>query len=392
MANTFKFGNGEWAVGKETALAYNDENNNYKPLPFTFDRASTATVVNKDGLIETVGVDEPRIDFLNNTKGHLLLEPQRTNSFLQSNNFNTSWSVSNATLTGGQSGVGGSNDAWLFTASSGTNEKKIFQSSPLSGNVAVSVYAKKGTNNYLWFRGVTSGFAIRTWFNLSTGQVATDNAVSSEMVDMGNGWYRCIAIFNQDAGWDFHIGNSNQDNQVSVNTTGTIYIQYAQSEEGSYATSYIPTSGQSGGVTRSLETMPDYLDITPLNIGNSYTLFLDANLNVNENNKVFLQLVTSSSTTSFTVRNNVGGVRAYNQLDSNYPVSGIISSSNKFVIRVDGNSYKIFVKGSSLSGTLTTQRDLGKLNFIGNNTELKINNFTIDNTALSDAECQALVN
>ena len=79
MANTFKFGNGEWAVGKETALAYNDENSNFKPLPFTFDRASTATVVNKQGLIETVGIDEPRIDFLNNTKGHLLLEPQRQN-------------------------------------------------------------------------------------------------------------------------------------------------------------------------------------------------------------------------------------------------------------------------------------------------------------------------
>ena len=40
MANTFKFGNGEWAVGKETALAYNDENSNFKPLPFTFDRGS----------------------------------------------------------------------------------------------------------------------------------------------------------------------------------------------------------------------------------------------------------------------------------------------------------------------------------------------------------------
>jgi len=45
-----------------------------------------------------------------------------------------------------------------------------------------------------------------------------------------------------------------------------------------------------------------------------------------------------------------------------------------------------------LSGTLTTQRDLGSLNFYGQNTELKINNFTIDNTALSDAECEALVN
>ena len=79
MANTFKFGNGEWAVGKETALAYNDENSNFKPLPFTFDRGSSATVVNKQGLIETVGTDEPRIDFLNNTKGHLLLEPERRN-------------------------------------------------------------------------------------------------------------------------------------------------------------------------------------------------------------------------------------------------------------------------------------------------------------------------
>ena len=39
MSNTLKFGNGEWYGKKDTILAYNDENNNYKPLPFTFDRA-----------------------------------------------------------------------------------------------------------------------------------------------------------------------------------------------------------------------------------------------------------------------------------------------------------------------------------------------------------------
>ena len=106
MANTFKFGNGQWAVGKETALAYNDENSNFKPLPFSFDRGSTATVVNKNGLIETVGVDEPRIDFLNNTNGHLLLEPSRQNKLLQSNQFDTTWVSLNTTETGGQVGVG----------------------------------------------------------------------------------------------------------------------------------------------------------------------------------------------------------------------------------------------------------------------------------------------
>ena len=40
MANTLKFGNGEWYGKKDTILAYNDENSNYKPLPFDFSRAS----------------------------------------------------------------------------------------------------------------------------------------------------------------------------------------------------------------------------------------------------------------------------------------------------------------------------------------------------------------
>ena len=83
MANTLKFGAGQWATKEGSTLAYNDENDNYKPLPFTFTRASNATVVNKAGLIETVGNGIPRIDFLGNTQGALKLEPQRTNYHIQ---------------------------------------------------------------------------------------------------------------------------------------------------------------------------------------------------------------------------------------------------------------------------------------------------------------------
>ena len=72
MANTFKFGNGSWAVKDGLALAYNDESNNFKPLPFDFTRASSATRVNKQGLIETVRPNRPRIAFTANTSGHLL--------------------------------------------------------------------------------------------------------------------------------------------------------------------------------------------------------------------------------------------------------------------------------------------------------------------------------
>ena len=35
MAQKLKFGNGTWATKKGSTLAYNDENNNYKPLPFS---------------------------------------------------------------------------------------------------------------------------------------------------------------------------------------------------------------------------------------------------------------------------------------------------------------------------------------------------------------------
>ena len=81
MANTLNLGNGNWATKEDSLLAYNSENNNYKPLPFDFTRASSATRVNKDGLIETVGGGKPRIDFKDDSKGALLLEPSRTNLF-----------------------------------------------------------------------------------------------------------------------------------------------------------------------------------------------------------------------------------------------------------------------------------------------------------------------
>ena len=99
MANTLKFGNGEWYGKKDTILAYNDENNNYKPLPFDFSRASYATVVNKDGLIETVGSGEPRIDYKDNSKGALLLEPSRTNTAFPSENFSVFGSGSSTIVT-----------------------------------------------------------------------------------------------------------------------------------------------------------------------------------------------------------------------------------------------------------------------------------------------------
>jgi hypothetical protein len=373
-------------------LSFSDTNNNYKPLPFSFSRDSSGTVINKAGLIETVGSGEPRIDFKDNTKGALLLEPTRSNVSLNSSDWSGSgWIIEAATITDDEAiSPSGSQDAELLTLTGSFGRiRQDFSSLSDNTTYTISSFFKAGTAysfKMIFFNKANTETSYA--FNLQDG--TTDSGAIIE--DYGNGWYRCS--FSADSGSGVTTPTvrfaSHNTGFTGGWTTGlTIYAWGAQLEQGSYATSYIPTSGSA--VTRVYDTIPNYLDVTPLNIGNSYTLFLDADLNVNNNNSVFGIINNSIGTLSFSMRNNVGGIRLYNHIDTNYPVSGITSNTNKFVIRVDGNSYKIFVQGTSLSGTLTTQRDLGSLNFYGQITELKINNFKIDDTALSDAECESLV-
>ena len=72
---------------------------------FDFTRGSTATRVNKDGLIETVASGVPRLDYplldgVVQDCPTLLLEPQRTNSITYSEDFSdSSWNKNNATVT-----------------------------------------------------------------------------------------------------------------------------------------------------------------------------------------------------------------------------------------------------------------------------------------------------
>jgi len=386
MANTLKFGNGEWYGKKDTILAYNDENSNYKPLPFNFSRASKATVINKDGLIEEVGSGQPRIDYKDDSEGALLLEPSRTNFLTYSEDFsNNSYTKTNVTVTSGFLAPNGSTNATKLV-SSAVNGQLLFGGG--SGNTntkSVSVFAKANTS--------TSKFKIieqyysghQTLFDLNLGVVEFNNSVGSKIEDYGNGWYKCTHIQS------YTSGQTNATFAFRTNTPESLFIWGAQLEVGSYATSYIPTQGST--VTRLVDDMPNHLNINPLNIGNSYTLFLNADLNKVVNNKVFCEIENSASNDVFSIRiNNGGKVRVYNALDSAYPTSSLESNTNKWAIRIDGNSYKIFGANSSRSGTLATARNIGEIKFYGIFADLKINNFNIYNTALSDTECQALVN
>jgi len=403
MANTFKFGNGEWAVGKETALAYNDENNNFKPLPFTFDRASTATVVNKDGLIETVGTDEPRIDFLNNTKGHLLLEPQRSNYLLQSNQFDTTWVLSSSIdLTSGQTGVGGSDNAWLLKRNS-TGSRYIQQSLSLSSaQYSYSVYLKAESTNwaYVWsYDGVAS---VNVYIDLENGVIGNTsgsnlNDVSIESV--GNGWYRVTLIYTQGTTL-VRIYPAYANGSVSTGTDNGIYIQYAQLEQGSYATSYIPTSGQSGGVTRVSELPFGREDMVDLDLySTEMTWFYDINLFYKEGGTtVAPRLISTSNSQVFIGLSipNVGGtdLRIRHKDGTTAANTSAVSFTNggrfKIAVKITGTTGTAYINGTNL-GTFTTlaASNYDEYENVQNNPN-NINDMRFYDTALSDSELQAL--
>ena len=190
---------------------------------FTFSRATAATRVNSDGLIEK----------------------ETQNLLLQSNSFDTTWTNANITLTSGQSGYDGSNNAWKFESNAaGTTE--ILQSGLSTSLIKThSVYAKAGSISTL---KIYAGASKE--FNLSAGTTSSSN---SKITSVGGGWYRCEV---------FDIAQNFANIYITASAAGEyIYIQDAQVNYGLVATDYIETTTTAvyGGITDNVPRL-DYTD------------------------------------------------------------------------------------------------------------------------------------
>ena len=249
MANTLKFGNGNWATKEGSTLAYNDENGNFKPLPFDFTRASKATVINKAGLIETVGSGIPRIDFLGNTNGALLLEPSRTNLVLTS-----------ASGTYGNSPVSEENTI----SPDGTNNAVI---PTIDGSADRYQYLINGgtysTNTkltYSWYRKRISTPMVDTYLgDLRPSGVNLSYVGDTKQIESNiNGYDRFEAVLNITDGSATTTVRMYFGDVIGVGNSSIAYWGH-QLEQGSYPTSYIPTQGST--VTR----LADICSQTPPN-------------------------------------------------------------------------------------------------------------------------------
>ena len=371
--NTLKFGNGEWYGKKDTILAYNDENSNFKPLPFNFDRASSATRVNKDGLIETVGSGEPRIDYKDDSKGALLLEPSRSNLILNSQKISLS-PIKNGTFTDDFAiSPDGTQNATKFTAPS--IDPYFYQSVSFSaGSYTASIYVK----------GI--GNSIGKDFRIVLGSTS-----SNPKLEIPSEWTRFEYTATMTSG-SATAGLEIPDPAV---VGDDVLVWGFQVEQGSYATSYIPTQG--GVVTRNSEscsqTVPSGI------IGQTEgTLYAElGNIPTNAIDDVFIELSDGTSNNRILFYNDSDG-HIRNQIKANGSISSLIntnidaSSNMKIAITYKSNEAKVFINGVQYGGTDTSVvvPSVSKINlenFTGTRSQSSsLKDVKLYNTALTDQE------
>jgi len=252
--HSLRIGGGKWAVKEDKLLAYaeGDISGKFRAHELDFDRGDDiyATRVNKEGLIEK----------------------HRENRLVQSNSFdNASWNkVSSSdgdgtTVTSGQQGYDGTNDAWLVSK---TKQEFGGVNQTVGGNTdnlqTFSVYAKAGSVNHVRLYAI--GYA---YFDLSgDGSVgAKSGEKEASITKIGNdGWFRLSLTVDADVNVvkinpAIADGDLGEDRVDDGDGTGSVYVQDAQLELGAITTSYLE-SGASTAKEGVSEDMPriDYMN------------------------------------------------------------------------------------------------------------------------------------
>ena len=224
---------------------------------FSFARASTATFVGSDGLIQTAasGVARFGYDPVTLAPIGLFMEGGRTTIAPYTTTFDIAqWNRFDCALAANSTvAPDGASTAAKITPNAGAVTLANLSISPTLTDSTVytgSVFLKK--NGYDWskivIRSKDSGTESGAWFNLNTGAIGTvESGITATIEAFGSGWYRCAVSKNAGTGATgprFRIISTNANGVVAFTADGTsgLYAWGPQLEAGLGASSYIPNA------------------------------------------------------------------------------------------------------------------------------------------------------
>lgn len=376
---------------------------------FDHTRASSATRVNKDGLIESVASNVPRLDYpivdgVVQDCPALLLEPQRLNISRYSENF-TLWSGGLATADQATA-PDGNLTADELTKTSAFSAQSRTETGTSGVNYVFSIFVKPKTTNTITLRQASGSNDVRRYFDLENETSGNSGGNQTGFVSEGiekypNGWYRVHIVCTSD-------GTSISTNLYAGragNTTydGEIYIWGSQLEQGDYITSYIPNLS-SGTTSRSADscngagTSAEFNDSEGVLFAEIAALANDGSfrfITINDGNYTDrVAIAYTSSDNQIRVQVTVGGSDSYIKLQSITDATEFIKIAIKykasdFAIWINGTEYQAQSSGSVFPGgtldNLSFDNGAGGSDFYG-----KVKQLMVFNEALTDAELESL--
>jgi len=352
----------------------------------TFTRASTATRVNESGLIESVAANVPRIDYTGGGCGKLLLEPQRTNLVLASEQMNNTTYWANGS-SGGTAVVTGN----YGISPDGTQNAERIQLDAGSGygDITQLVSITTGTTyTYsVYLKSLSGTPTIGVLFN------GAENLTQELTTD----WVRYSFTFTGAGGFcipRFLVLPS----LPGSSSTADILVWGAQLEAGSFPTSIIHTT--TTAVTRVKDFGTTDVFGSTFTLSGDFVLFSDIKLKEIAANVLwsggdysigadYRSYCIFSSTTLFRLFG-VGEV-----VVADLSAVTFVAAHYKIAIRRESGVVNFFVNGtkySSSGGTPSTTikiRTISGANLGGKNS-YDLNSAFINENTMSDAELLAL--
>ena len=302
----------------------------------------------------------PRLDYSNGTCPSLLVEPQRTNLALRSEEFDSAlvWFPVDVTVSANNTtSPDGTVNADKLIATAVTSTHIILQqpAGSVSGTTSsVSIFAKASGLSNIQILNNAGGLGVAN-FNLSTGTATLVNGVSASIQDYGNGWYRCIMTYTPTSTGNFNIQIRLADNSGNTtflgNGTDGIYLYGAQLEAGSYPTSYIPTT--SAAVTRNADQVYK-TGISSLIGQTEGTIYLEADIQKHNDTEFYIAISNGFSLGEAIYLQQPSSGALYILFRTSGLTPTIVVSSanwnigfNKIAIAYNSTSGEVFINGAS---------------------------------------------